>query len=161
MQGSQEPNDLFRKGIEIRRAVLGDAYVQKSLSNPNSFLDPLQTLITEWCWGSVWGRPGIDRKTRSIINIAMLAALNRPNELRLHLRGALNNGVAAEEIQEILLQVAVYCGVPAALDSFKIAAEIVAEQETQRRAESSGSGERRGFDGPGAAEGPSSGDVQA
>jgi 4-carboxymuconolactone decarboxylase len=129
MADPQQHSDLFENGLEVRRAVLGEAYVQKSLATANSFMAPLQKLITEWCWGYVWTRPALSRKTRSVINIAMLAALNRPNELRLHVRGALNNGVTTEEIQEILLQAAVYCGVPAALDGFKIAAEVIAEQD--------------------------------
>lgn len=126
MDNAQDQGDLFARGLEMRRAVLGAEYVEKSL-NGNPFMEPLQKLITEWCWGELWHRPGIDRKMRSIVNIAMLAALNRPNELRLHLRGALNNGVTPKEIQEILLQVAVYCGVPAGLDGFKIASEVLSD----------------------------------
>jgi 4-carboxymuconolactone decarboxylase len=110
-------------GDELRRAVLGDEYVQQSRERATEFTAPLQELVTEYCWGAVWGRPGLDLKTRSLLNLAMLTALNRPHELRLHVRGALNNGCTREEIQETLLQAAVYCGIPAALDAFRNAAE--------------------------------------
>jgi 4-carboxymuconolactone decarboxylase len=119
--------ELFEKGLEIRKAVVGEEYVNRSLENSNSFNMPFQELVTSYCWGHVWGRPGIDRHTRSMLNIAMLCALNRPHELKLHLRGAVNNGVTPEEMQEILLQVAIYCGVPAALEGFKIATEVLNE----------------------------------
>lgn len=124
--------EQFRRGLAVRRAVLGDAYVDRSLANVDPFLAPLQKLITEWCWGEVWTRPGLERKTRSMLNLAMLTALNRPNEIRIHARGALANGVTVEEMQEILLQAAIYCGVPAALDASKIMAEIVAEAATPK-----------------------------
>ena len=97
------------------------------------FTKPFQTLVTEWCWGEICKRPGLDKKTRSMINLAMRTALNRPNEIRLHVRGALNNGVSREEIQEVLLQTTVYCGVPAALESFRIAAEVLKEEDAKRR----------------------------
>src|SRR5690606_12198282 len=116
--------DLFEKGLRVRREVLVSEYVDASIARADGFLAPLQKLVTEWCWGEIWTRPGLDRKARSMINIAMLTALNRPAEVRLHVRGALNNGLTPQEIQEILLQTAIYCGVPAALDSFKIAQEI-------------------------------------
>jgi 4-carboxymuconolactone decarboxylase len=118
---------LFQKGLKVRREVLGEEYVNKSLNNADDFTADFQKFVTEWCWGELWNRPGLDRKTRSILNLAMLTALNRPNEVRLHLRGALNNGVTAAEIKEIILQAAVYCGVPAALDTLKIATEILRE----------------------------------
>ena len=110
------PDDvtLFEKGLEMRRAVLGAEYVNRSIANVDEFNKPFQKLVTEWCWGEIWNRPGLDKKTRSMLNLAMLTALNRPNEVRLHVRGALNNGVSREEIQEVLLQTTVYCGVPAA-----------------------------------------------
>lgn len=120
--------DQFRKGLEIRREVLGAEYVDRSIAQADDFIGAFQKLVTEWCWGEVWSRPGLDRKTRSMLNLAMLTALNRPHEVRLHTRGALNNGVTPEEIKEILLQTAIYCGVPAALDSFKIAAEVLREE---------------------------------
>ena len=117
----------FQKGLEIRREVLGAAHVDRSLSSATDMTAPLQKLVTEWCWGEVWGRPGLDRRTRSFLNIAMLIALNRPHELRLHVRGALNNGVTRAEIQEAVLQAAIYCGVPAALDSMRIVVEVFKE----------------------------------
>ena len=97
----------------MRREVLGAEYVDRSIANADAFTQPFQKLVTEWCWGEIWNRPGLDKKTRSMLNLAMLTALNRPNEVRLHVRGALNNGVSREEIQEVLLQTTVYCGVPA------------------------------------------------
>ena len=121
--------DLFEKGLEVRRAVLGKDFVDKSISDADDFTRPLQELITEYCWGSVWARPGLPRKTRSLINLAMLTALNRPHEVKLHLRGALNNGCSKEEIMEVLLQTAIYCGVPAAVDSFRTAKEFLQESK--------------------------------
>lgn len=118
---------LFQKGLKVRREVLGEEYVNKSLNSADDFTADFQKFVTEWCWGELWNRPGLDRKTRSIINISMLTALNRPNEIRLHVRGAINNGVSPEEIKEIILQAAVYCGVPAALDTLKIASEVLHE----------------------------------
>lgn len=121
--------DLFDKGLEVRRAVLGKEYVDKSISDADDFSKPLQELVTEYCWGSIWTRPGLPRKTRSLINLAMLTALNRPHEVKLHLRGALNNGCSKEEIMEVFLQTAIYCGVPAAVDSFRIAKEFFQESK--------------------------------
>ena len=121
--------DLFEKGLEVRRAVLGKEYVDKSISDADDFTQPLQELVTEYCWGSVWTRPGLPRKTRSLINLAMLTALNRPHEMKLHLRGALNNGCSKEEIMEVLLQTTIYCGVPAAVDSFRTAKEFFQESK--------------------------------
>lgn len=118
---------LFEKGLKIRKDVVGEEYVNKSLANANSFNMPFQELVTSYCWGHVWGRDGIDRKTRSILNLGMLCALNRPHELKIHLRGAINNGVTPAEIQEVLLQVSIYCGVPAGLEGFKIATEVLNE----------------------------------
>lgn len=123
--------EQFQKGLAIRRAVVGDVYVDKSLNSADDLTAPLQKLVTEYCWGEVWGRPGLDRKTRSFLNLAMLMALNRPNELRLHVRGAVNNGITREEITEVVLQAAIYCGVPAALDSMKAAKEVIAEMEKE------------------------------
>jgi len=122
-------SNRFEKGLEVRRAVLGAAYVDRSIAKADDFTRPFQELVTEYCWGEIWTRPGLDRKTRSLLNLAMLTALNRPHEVRLHVKGALNNGVTKDEIQEVLLQAAIYCGVPAALDSFKIAAEVIREAE--------------------------------
>jgi 4-carboxymuconolactone decarboxylase len=120
-------NERFEKGLDIRREVLGPEYVEKSIANADDFNRELQQLVTEYCWGEVWSRPGLERKLRSVANIAFLTALNRPHELKLHVKGALNNGVSPAEIKEILLQAAIYCGVPAALDSFRIAKEAIAE----------------------------------
>lgn len=120
--------ELFAKGLKVRREVLGEAHVDRSLMSANDFTAPMQKMVTEWCWGDLWNRPGLDRRTRSFINLAMLAALNRPHEIRLHVRGALNNGLSVEEIREVMLQVAVYCGVPAGLDSLKVAAEVLKEE---------------------------------
>ena len=119
--------DLFDTGLAIRREVLGSEYVDRSIQTADDFNRPLQELITEYAWGGIWSRPGLTRQTRSMINLAMITALNRPHELELHLRGALNNGVTREEIREVLLQTAVYCGAPAALDSFRIARKVFAE----------------------------------
>ena len=119
--------ELYEKGLAVRRAVLGKEYVDKAIADVDDFTQPLQELVTEYCWGSIWTRPGLSRKTRSLINLAMLTALNRPHEVKLHLRGALNNGCSKEEIMEVLLQTAIYCGVPAAVDSFRIAKEVFQE----------------------------------
>lgn len=119
--------DGFRKGLEIRKAVLGEKAVERSLSAATDFSAPLQQIVTEYCWGQVWSRPGLDRKTRSLLNLAMLTALNRSHELRLHIRGALNNAVTREEIREVFIQAAIYVGVPAALESTRIADEVFKE----------------------------------
>ena len=123
--------EQFRKGLSVRREVLGPEYVDKSVANVEEFMKPMQKLVTEYCWGEIWTRPGLDRKVRSMINLAMLTALNRPHELKLHVRGALNNGLTREEIQEVLLQTCIYCGVPAALESFKNAMEIFKEEDAK------------------------------
>lgn len=117
--------DLFRKGLKIRREVVGNAYVEKSLANADDFTAPLQKLVTEWCWGEVWSRDGLDRRTRSFLNLAMLTALNRPHELKLHAQGALNNGITPEEMREVVLQAAIYCGAPAALDSMRVIVDAI------------------------------------
>jgi len=119
--------ELFEKGLGIRRAVLGAEFVDNAIKTADDFNRPLQELVTEYCWGEVWGRPGMDRKTRSLLNLAMLSALNRPHEIKMHVRGALANGVTKDEIKEVFLQVAIYCGVPAAVDSFRIARETFKE----------------------------------
>ncbi|MEC1154319.1 4-carboxymuconolactone decarboxylase [Cytobacillus horneckiae] len=121
--------EKFERGLEIRKSVLGSEYVNKSIQNADDFNMPMQELVTEYCWGEVWARPGLPRKTRSIINLAMITALNRPHELKLHVRGAINNGLTKEEIQEVFLQTAIYCGVPAAIDSFRMAKEVFDEME--------------------------------
>lgn len=121
--------EKFEKGLAIRREILGHDYVDRSVAAADDMTAPLQKLITEWCWGEVWSRPGLDRRTRSFLNLAMLTALNRPHELRLHVRGAISNGVTREEIREVILQAAIYCGVPAALDSMKVAVEVLKEMD--------------------------------
>lgn len=120
-------SELYEKGLKIRTEVLGEAYVKKALAGMDEFNRPLQELVTEYCWGKVWGRDGLRRSERSMINLAMISALNRPHELKAHIRGALNNGLSREQIREILLQVAIYVGVPAAVDSFRIARETFSE----------------------------------
>ena len=120
-------SELFRKGLTVRREVLGAEYVDSALKNADDFMAAFQQLTTEVAWGTIWTRPGLSRKTRSLLNLAMLAALNRPHELRLHLKAALGNGVTREEIKEVFLQVGVYCGIPASLDAFKQAAEVFKE----------------------------------
>ncbi len=117
-------SELFKKGMEIRRAVVGAEYVDKSMASADEFTMPLQELVTEYCWGAVWGREELPRKTRSMLNLAMISILNRPHELKLHINGALRNGVTREEIREVFLQVGIYAGVPAAIDSFRIAREV-------------------------------------
>jgi 4-carboxymuconolactone decarboxylase len=123
---------LYDKGMTVRRAVLGDAYVDNAVKNVDAFNQPLQDLLNEYCWGAVWGREGLPRKTRSMLNLAMISVLNRPHELRAHLRGALNNGLTRAEISEIFLQVAIYAGMPAAVDSFRTAREFFAEIDAKR-----------------------------
>jgi 4-carboxymuconolactone decarboxylase len=117
------------RGMKVRRAVLGHAHVDKAQANLNDFNSPFQDLITRYAWGEVWTRPALPRKTRSLLTIAMMVALNRPDELRMHLRAAANNGVTAKEIQEVLLQTAIYCGVPAANSAFHIAEEVLAQSK--------------------------------
>ena len=119
--------ETFDKGLEIRRKVLGAEYVDNAFATADDFNRPLQELVTEYCWGAVWGRPGLDHKTRSMLNLAMISALNRPHEVKAHVRGAINNGLTKDQIMEVLLQVAIYCGVPAAVDSFRIARETFKE----------------------------------
>ena len=122
--------ELFDKGLKVRREVLGAEYVDNALKNADDFTRPIQELATQMAWGEIWTRPGLDRRTRSLINLGMITALNRPHELKLHVRGALNNGVTKAEIMEVFLQSAIYCGIPAALDSFRIAREVFNESKT-------------------------------
>jgi len=117
----------FERGLAMRKAVLGDAYVEKALASADEFSRPLQDLVTSFVWGQVWTCEELPPRTRSLVNLAMLAALNRPHELRIHLRGAVNNGCTNEEIREVLLQTAVYCGFPAAIDAFRAAREVLVE----------------------------------
>lgn len=119
--------EVFDRGLAIRKDVLGKEFVEKSLATADEFNMPMQELTTEYCWGAVWGRDGLPRKTRSMLNLAMISALNRPHELKMHVKGALRNGVSKEEIREVFLQVAIYCGIPAGVDAFRIAREAFAE----------------------------------
>jgi 4-carboxymuconolactone decarboxylase len=119
----------FDKGREIRSAVLGKEFVDAAFKAADDFSMPMQELVTEYCWGAVWGRPQLDRRTRSLLNLAMISALNRPHELQLHIAGALKNGVTREEIREVFMQVAIYCGVPAGVDSFRQAKAVFAQQK--------------------------------
>ena len=123
--------ELYDKGMKIRREVLGDAYVDRALAKSGEFNDPLQELVTTYCWGWCWGREGLEKRDRSLINLAMIAVLNRHNELKAHIRGALNNGLSKEEIREVLLQVGIYGGIPAAVDSFRLANEAFAEIDAE------------------------------
>jgi 4-carboxymuconolactone decarboxylase len=118
----------YDAGLKTRREVLGAEYVDKSIASQDEFNRPLQELLNTYCWNDVWNRPGLPRKTRSMLNLAMLSALNKPHELKLHLNGALNNGLTKGDIQEVFLQVAIYCGVPAAVESFRIAREVFKER---------------------------------
>ena len=119
-----DERDRYEAGMKVRRAVLGDAHVDASLEKRNDFNDVFQDLITRYAWGEIWSRPGLSRQTRSLITVAMLVALDREDELRMHLRAALKNGVTQDEIREVLLQSAIYCGVPAANSAFRIAQEV-------------------------------------
>jgi 4-carboxymuconolactone decarboxylase len=123
----------FERGLEIRKATLGAEFVENSLKTADDFNMPMQELTTEYCWGYVWGREGLPRKTRSMLNLAMISALNRPHELKMHVKGALRNGVTRDEIREIFLQVAIYCGVPAGVDSFRVAREAFAELDKDQQ----------------------------
>jgi 4-carboxymuconolactone decarboxylase len=126
-------SEKFEKGLALRKQVLGAEYVEKSMAGADSFSMPMQELSTEYCWGHVWTRPGLALRDRSLINIAMISALNRPHELKLHVKAALNNGLSREEIREVILQVAVYCGVPAGIDSTRIAREAFAEIDAAKK----------------------------
>ncbi len=125
--------DLFEKGFAIRREVLGADYVDKTIREADEISQAMQELITTFCWGTVWARPGLTRKSRSMINLAMLTALNRPHEIEIHILAALNNGLTKDEVREVFLQTAIYCGVPAAIDSFRIAKKIFAEVPSGRK----------------------------
>lgn len=124
-------SETFDKGLEIRKSVLGAEFVEKSFNAADDFNRPLQELVTEYCWGAVWGREELPKKTRSLLNVAMLAALNREHELKMHVAGALRNGCTKVEVREVLLQVAIYCGVPAAVDSFRIARRAIEDYEAE------------------------------
>lgn len=122
----QTRRELYEKGLSIRREVLGAKYVDGAIGSANDFNRPLQDLLNEYCWGACWGREGLSRRERSLINLAMLTALGRTHEVEVHVRGALNNGLSKKEIAEVFLQTAIYCGVPAAVDSFRAATKVLA-----------------------------------
>lgn len=121
-------SEKYDKGLELRKFVVGEDYVNQSIANANQFNQPLQELVTEYCWGDIWQREGVEKRDRSLINLAMISALNRPHELALHVKGALKNGLSPIEIREVLLQVAIYCGVPAAIDSFRVAMKVLEDE---------------------------------
>lgn len=122
------PSELYDKGLKIRREVLGDDHVDRSLKGADAFNREFQEFITEYCWGKVWGRPALSRKQRSLNNLCMLSALNRPHEFKAHVRGALRNGCTLDEIRETLIQVAIYCGVPAGVEAFRLGREVLKEE---------------------------------
>ncbi|MGB8521399.1 MAG: 4-carboxymuconolactone decarboxylase [Candidatus Acidiferrales bacterium] len=127
-----DERERYSAGMKVRRAVLGDAYVEKAQAAKTPFSEPFQDLITRYAWGEIWTRPGLPRNTRSLLTLAMMIALNRGDEFRMHVRAAANNNVTREEIQEVLLQAAIYCGVPAANAAFHIAQEVFAEMDAGR-----------------------------
>jgi 4-carboxymuconolactone decarboxylase len=120
---------MYQRGLEIRKEVVGKDYVEKSIAAADDLTRPLQEIVTEYCWGAVWGREGLSRSTRSLLNVVMLTALNRPHELRLHLLGAIRNGCSKVEIREAMLQAGIYAGIPAAVDAFRVAKDVFAEVE--------------------------------
>jgi 4-carboxymuconolactone decarboxylase len=124
-------DDAFERGLALRKQVLGTEYVERSLAQADEFSRPMQELSTRWCWGETWSRPGLSRRDRSLLNLGMISALNWPHELRLHVKAALRNGLSEDEIREAMLQVAVYCGVPAGMDSIRIAREAIAEYRAE------------------------------
>jgi 4-carboxymuconolactone decarboxylase len=119
--------EMYDRGLKVRRDVLGADYVDKQIASADDFNRPMQNLVTEYCWGAIWNRPGLDRRTRSMLNLAMLSALNRHHEFKAHVKGAIKNGVTKQEITEVLLQVAIYCGVPAGVEHFRLAREALKE----------------------------------
>jgi 4-carboxymuconolactone decarboxylase len=124
-------DELFERGLEIRKSVLGAEFVEKTIASADDFNMPLQRLVTEYCWGACWGRDGLPKKTRSLLNIAMLGSLNRNHELKMHVKGAIRNGCTKDEIREVLLQVAIYCGIPAGVESFRVAKEALTELDRE------------------------------
>ncbi len=129
MADAKPRSEKFERGLKTRREVLGADYVDRSIENADEFSWAMQQLTTEWCWDNIWNRPGLERRSRSILNLGMIAALNRPQEFKLHVRGALNNGLTRDELKEVFLQIGIYCGIPAALDCFRIAREVFEERD--------------------------------
>jgi 4-carboxymuconolactone decarboxylase len=125
------PSEVYERGLALRKEVLGAEYVERSFANADAFSTAIQDLSTEYCWGAIWSREGLSRRDRSLLNIGMISALNRPHELKLHVKAALSNGLTRDEIREAILQVAVYCGIPAGLDSTRLAREAFAELDAQ------------------------------
>ena len=130
---SKDDGSLFERGLKVRKEVLGEDYVNRSIAGADEFTRTMAEWSTTYCWGALWTRPGLARRERSIANLAMICALNRPHELKLHVKAAVKNGLTKEEIKEVLLQVAVYCGVPAGIDSFRIARDALKELEDEVR----------------------------
>ena len=131
MSGTRSNNgddERYRRGLAVRKEVVGEAHVERSMANTSEFSRPVQEYVTRACWGDVWSRPGLDRRTRSLLNLVMLTALGRSHELAVHVRGAVTNGCTTDEIQEALLQAAVYCGAPAGLEAFRVAEKVLAEE---------------------------------
>ncbi len=128
-------DDRLELGKQVRSEVLGPEHVRRSLAAASDFARPIQELVTEYCWGAVWARPGLARRERSLVNLGMLTALNRSHELGVHVRGALRNGCTVEEIQETLLQAAIYCGVPAAMEAFRVAEAAIKAAQGEREPE--------------------------
>lgn len=124
-------DSAFERGLALRKQVLGSDYVERSMANADDFSRAMQELSTEYCWGTIWTRSGLSLRDRSLLNLGMISALNRPHELKLHIRGALRNGLSRDEIKEALLQVAIYCGVPAGMASFQLAREVFAELDAE------------------------------
>ena len=127
-QGNEASSGLFERGLEMRRKVLGAEYVDGSLARADDFMMAFQNITTEWCWGYAWTRPGLEPRVRSMLNLAMLTALGKAAEIKLHVKGALNNAVSVEEIKEILIHATVYSGIPAGLDAFKAAHEVLVKE---------------------------------
>jgi 4-carboxymuconolactone decarboxylase len=125
-------DSLFDRGLKVRKEVLGEEYVNKSIAGADEFTRTMAEWSTSYCWGALWTRPGLDRRSRSIANLSMIAALNRPHELKLHVKAAVKNGLTRDEIKEVLLQVAIYCGIPAGVDSFRTAREVFAQIEAEK-----------------------------
>jgi len=125
------PSEVYERGLALRKEVLGAEYVERSFANADAFSTAIQELSTEYCWGAIWSRDGLSRRDRSLLNIGMISALNRPHELKLHVKAALSNGLTRDEIKEAILQVAIYCGIPAGLDSTRLAREAFAELDGQ------------------------------